>query len=282
MNTQFILPLLLLPYWLVAAQSTDVRFTNNPAEAQARAVRESKFYFVHFTATWCMPCQWMEKNTFANDTIATFVNENYIAVKIDFDDPSTASYKHKYQVTSLPSLLIFNAKGELLDRYETSLSKDELLQALQKHVLFQPRTTGNTNPVAIRVNYTNPDKISRPALIPEEANNSTTASKPARMPAAPSVAASKTPTPTPSAIVEPTTLFAVQVGVFSDFTNAKRSKIRMEERYNKPVQIIENQENGKKLFRVMVGKFEQKEDADHFLEQLHAQSVHGFVKNMDN
>lgn len=281
MNTQLILPLLLLPYWVMAAQSTDVKFSTNLAEAQARALRENKLYFIHFSATWCMPCQWMEENTFTNDTLAAFVQDYYIAVKIDFDDPKAATYKQQYKVTSLPSLLIFNAKGEVLDRFETSLSKDELLQALRKHVTLQPRAAGTSSAIAMPVTYTNTNsgKISRPALIPEEAK---TLAKSNVKTLAPPVETTNAAQEKQAKSMAPSAQFAVQVGVFSDYANAQRTQTRMEQRFKQPVQLTKMTQNGKIFYKVLVGKFEEKEDADQFLASLSAQSVRGFVKNIDN
>ena len=148
MNTQLLLPLLLLPYLAMATVLTDVEFLPSTAEAQARATQEGKLYFVHFTASWCVPCQWMEENTFVDDAVSTFVKDNYLAVKMDFDDANSANYKKRYQVTSLPSLLVFNAKGELIDQYKTSLSKDELLQILKKNSSLTTRTRIAQNPCA--------------------------------------------------------------------------------------------------------------------------------------
>lgn len=279
MTKQFILPLLLLPYWVMAAQSTDVEFTHSPTEAQARAAREGKLYFVHFTTTWCMPCQWMEENTFANDTLAAFVKDHYLAVKIDLDDHNAVSYKKQYEITAIPTLLIFNEKGELLEKHETSLSKDELLRALQKHITHQPHKPAATNAVAVRAaphqsnNNANSGKISRPALIPEEASKSE--NKPISI-------ATSYKTPLPAALPESIARFTIQVGVFSDFSNAERTKTQMQQRFQLPVLILESRQDGKHLYKVMVGKFETKEEADLFLTKINAQAVKGYVKNMDN
>ncbi len=285
MTKQFILPLLLLPYWVMAAQSTDVNFIYNPTEAQVRAANEGKLYFVHFTTTWCMPCQWMEENTFTNDTLADFVAAHYLAVKIDLDDRNAANYKQQYKITAIPSLLIFNAKGELLARYETSLSKEELLQKLQQYVPAQRQKQNSNSTLAVQVNYNGAapaaGKISRPALIPDEVNK---VDKTLAYNASPSsTAIDKTPLPaTASARAEPVSRFAIQVGVFSDFGNAERTRTHMEQRFQLPVQIVESRQDGKHFYKVMVGKFETKEDANHFLDKIHAQAVQGYVKNIDN
>jgi thiol-disulfide isomerase/thioredoxin len=268
MNLQ-LLPLLLLPYWVVAA---DVAFLTDPAQAQARAQREEKLYFVHFTATWCIPCEWMEANTYANDTLADFANEHYLAVKLDFDDPNALLYKQRFQVTTLPSILIFDATGKLIDRYKTSLSTDELLRILQQHPAALKITP------ATKVAYAPPSRITRPALLPEEDTKAST--KPRSEPLVPSVTAAKTSADIPP--VETPARFAVQVGVYSDLTNAERACSRMEQHFQQPVAIVEICQPNKKLYKVMVGKFEQEADARDFLQVLKKQAFEGFVKPFEN
>lgn len=281
MNTQLFLPLLLLPYWAMATAWTDVEFLPSTAEAQARATQEGKLYFVHFTASWCVPCQWMEENIFVDDAVSTFVKDHYLAVKMDFDDANSANYKKRYQVTSLPSLLVFNAKGELIDQYKTSLSKDELLQILEKNYPRATRTrkVESNGASAIKTTYNAGSKIHRPALVPDETK---VAVKPPVVMESPANASPKTPVPQAVIEIPIVAKFTIQVGVYSDPANAERVRTRMEQRFSQPVKIVENWQNGKNLYKVMLGKFEQKEAADHFLERLSAQSVPGFVKIIDN
>jgi thioredoxin-related protein len=278
MNKQLTLLLLLLPHLAMAAASTDVPFMTNLAEAQARASREERMYFVHFTATWCAPCQWMEQNTFTDEALVAYVQDHYLAVKIDFDDPNTAAYKKRYKVTSVPSLLIFNSKGVLLDRYETSLTKEELLQALQKNNL-NASAPKKGKAVAIKNARFESGSISRPALIPEDADLS---AKPATNTEPNYSKAPKYNVPMTKEASIVKNIYSIQVGVFSDFANAERSRTRMEAQFDQPVQIMENYQNDKKLYKVMLGKFEQKEIADDFLQQLTNQSIKGFVRNIEN
>lgn len=281
MNTQLFLPLLLLPYLAMATASTDVVFTATTAEAQVRAAQEGKLYFVHFTATWCVPCAWMEANTFTNDTLATYVNEHYLAVKMDFDDPNAANFKKSYQVTSLPSLLVFNAKGELVDRYKTSLSKDELLQILGKQTstILHPRKPENGGATRVKLAYNDGGKIYRPALVPDD---SKTAAKPAIIAETPVTAAPKKSMLQPAEEKSVVAKFTIQVGVYSDIANAERTRTRMAQSFRQPVEIMPMQQNGKQLYKIMLGKFAEKAAAEKFLQQLENQGEKGFVRSMNN
>ncbi len=214
--------LLLCPYWAAATPAEPIHFIEaDLATVQQRAAREGKPYFVHFTANWCMPCRWMETHTFTDAALADYVNERYIAVQMDFDARKTAGCKQLYKVTTLPSILIFNSAGELIDRRETSLDATELLKILfdnaaKSGVPIQNQAPAD-RPVAMTVAYTN-GKISRPALVPDEP---VVSSAPARV----AVAAENQPV-----VSAPRSAgrYAVQVGVYSDHTNAERNPGRSE------------------------------------------------------
>lgn len=274
MIKQLLLPLLLLPCVLAAFPNDSVNFIDgNLSEAQQRAFRENKPYFVHLTADWCMPCQWMDEHTFTDVALIGYIAENYLAVRMDYDSKEADIFKQRYDVTTLPSILIFDANGRLLDRHDQSLDAPQLLKILFENQQSLPKQT-TANPPARTVAY-NSDDISRPALIPDaeappqkqhtfsEVNHQL---RPDKVTAAP----------------RSTATYAIQVGVYSDYDNAFRMKSRMVDRFDQLVRLKTMQHNGKKLYRVLVGTFENKTTASDYLQYLQRQGVKGFVKNIDN
>ncbi|MEM1323484.1 MAG: thioredoxin family protein [Bacteroidota bacterium] len=104
------------------------------------ALAEGKLFFMIFGAKWCLPCKVMEKTTFQDTELKAYIAEHYLSLKVDVDDFDGYNLKQIYQVKALPTLLIFNSQGEVLERLEASMSATTLMEQLQKYNLPEHRS----------------------------------------------------------------------------------------------------------------------------------------------
>lgn len=126
--------LVLMTSTLIANPSTKVDFINGSLSlAIQKAGQEGKLLFVEFGAQWCMPCKFMDENTFKDGEVISYISDNYVPVKIDIDDFDGFVYKEKYKVEALPTFLIFNSEGKVIERYEQSMAPSNLLNVLRQH-----------------------------------------------------------------------------------------------------------------------------------------------------
>ncbi len=283
------------------------------AEVSAMAARQGKLYFVHFTATWCMPCQWMEKNTFADSELGRYTDEHYLAVKLDIDQSEGLYYKKQYQITILPSILIFNAQGVLVDRIEESLDAIRFQERLQANDSPGNRLTGQQASTKLVASVLPSPKanmrLSRPALVPETSGTSvsyetpvptTTTSPPSNYSADVSVTATSpesTPqastsnfvheAPKPIYINEPSWAprsekgYGIQVGVYSDYSNAIKKVSQLEQTFEVPINVYAQKQNDKMMYKIVVGLFASQSKAKQYLNYLNRNDLEGFVRNLD-
>jgi thiol:disulfide interchange protein len=91
---------------------------------------EKKKVFLHFYADWCVFCGKMAKETFQNPAVVSYLNSNYIPVRVDTDkEPGTAA---KYGVTGLPSTWFLTEMGEAIGTVPGFIPPDSLLSMLKE------------------------------------------------------------------------------------------------------------------------------------------------------
>jgi thioredoxin-related protein len=54
-----------------------------------------KNIMIDIYTTWCGPCKMLDKNTFTNKDLITFVNANYYAVKFNAEGNESVNYKNR-------------------------------------------------------------------------------------------------------------------------------------------------------------------------------------------
>lgn len=268
----------------------EIQFISKPLPlVKDMAARQGKLYFVHFTAQWCMPCRWMDENTFSDPALSDFVQQHYIAVKMDIDDAYGLKCKEEFTVQKLPTVLIFNSKGEVIDRHEASIDADDLLALLQQHsrteaprpMPVQARPENPAYPMAGKSSSAQvaPGQFSRPALIPDLPQET------AHEMIQPSViqAASYSSSPTASVPTDAglAQTFTIQAAVFGDYGNAVNEVNRLEGLLRRPVNLAASVQHDKTLYKITIGNFSSRQTADDYMRYLQTKSISGFVKTTE-
>ena len=105
--------------------STDIESSLQQAASTGQPV------LLEFTADWCMYCKRMEKTTFVDPRVVKFVNQNYVAVRVDADE-------HKQLVADLdikglPAILIVSPTLQIIERIPGFQTPEALLAKLNKN-----------------------------------------------------------------------------------------------------------------------------------------------------
>ncbi|NNE29406.1 MAG: thioredoxin fold domain-containing protein, partial [Saprospiraceae bacterium] len=132
--------LLLLLFAQTNSFALEDLFVNASLEqVEKKAAIEGKLYLIDFYASWCLPCKWMDETTFSDDAVTNYLKTNYISLKVNIDDFDGFGIKEKYQVSVLPTVIIFNSSGKIVERLEESVTPSKLLNILETHNYYSNR-----------------------------------------------------------------------------------------------------------------------------------------------
>ena len=242
-------------------------FEGSVISAKEKAMAEQKQYFLEFYADWCKPCKWMEENTYSDSELAEYIHGNYVPVKVNIDDFDGHALKQKYNVQYLPTIIVFDAQGNMLGKYEKSLNASKLLKKLKSHRVAHA-TVNQTTEYATTTN----DTYTNTAYTTNAQNDYV---------------------PTPSKSTYPTNrvvttgsngerLFSIQVGVYKNANNVFNQVERLKYKFTEPVQVINHKDpsKGVLMYRIVVGKFYSKKAAEEYLKTVKRSGVDGFVKDI--
>ncbi len=112
-------------------------------EALAKAKQAKKPLFVDVYATWCGPCKQMAATSFVDQEVSAFYNANFISLKLDGEKNDGPEVMSKYGITAYPTLLYFDASGNLAGKVVGGMQAKQLLAKGQE--IANPES----NPVSI-------------------------------------------------------------------------------------------------------------------------------------
>ncbi|MBL7815784.1 MAG: SPOR domain-containing protein [Saprospiraceae bacterium] len=255
-----------------------------------RAASEGKLVFLEFSANYCTPCKMMDEYTFTQPSVIERMNNGYVPVKVNIQSFDGFDLKNQYNVKVLPTIIILDSKGRQVSRYEETMSATKLNSVLDKHNLPQYRqrltpvyaNNNNSSGFNPQINKTNrvPDspvppsynttaqKITVPNSI--QTDNAVVRARPNAV--ATSDIGQRKETPKNS--------FTIQVGAYSQLTGAKAAIEELKKKNNSQSQyIMQSKVQGKITYRVLVGKFATKQQAEAFCKKT---AIEGMVKPFED
>ena len=216
----------------------------------------------------------MDKNTFADPDVSAYLSQQYLAVKIDVDEVQGYADKEACGVKYLPSLLIFNASGIVVSRYEETLDAAQMLEVLRKYDTpanrVAPRNTYAVPVVKLNTSNTDIAQIGKHemAAISAEAEDDPAHLDAQRRPLTPSATTPAMPT---------SRKMGVQVGVYSSYENVIRQVQYFEKKFYKTVHISSQTNNGQTYYHLIAGPFETPAQMQTYLNALQRDGLKGLI-----
>ncbi|MCP3875715.1 MAG: thioredoxin family protein [Desulfobacteraceae bacterium] len=78
------------------------------------AEKQNKKVFLHFRTDWCGYCKKMERYTFKDNEVVTFLNKHFISIKVDGDKEKFVT--NHYGVKSFPDTRFLDENKEQIHR----------------------------------------------------------------------------------------------------------------------------------------------------------------------
>jgi thiol-disulfide isomerase/thioredoxin len=83
-------------------------------QAVTKAGKEKKLVLIDFFTTWCGPCKAMDRQTWTNTKVRTWLAEKTVAIKLDAE--KEIDLAQKYNINAYPTILLLKPDGTEVDR----------------------------------------------------------------------------------------------------------------------------------------------------------------------
>lgn len=148
-----ILLALVITLGALTAQAQEIKWMSMD-EALAAQKKQAKPIFMDVYTDWCGPCKQLDKVTFHDPAVVKYISDKYYAVKFNAESSAEINYKgkkyanpqydanrrgrnsqHEFAVmlgiSAYPSMIVFNAKGDVKEPIVGLVTPDQLLTTLK-------------------------------------------------------------------------------------------------------------------------------------------------------
>jgi len=101
----------------------------NFKQALAKARAENKLVFVDVFAVWCGPCKYLTSEVFTDEALGDYINEHFIAIKIDGEKADGPDLMLQYEISAYPTMLFVSPDQDLRKQLVGAESADVILSA---------------------------------------------------------------------------------------------------------------------------------------------------------
>ncbi len=165
MNRLLTFGALVSSWFLCLANEPTINFSTESYQEVLKIARaQNKPVFVDFYTEWCGPCKYMEKEVFVDPEVGAFINEHFIAIRVDAEKQEP-SLIEKHQIEVFPTLAYLTNTGKLVFKQEGPVDGKIFLRQAQdlinQKVHSEEYAKRSKNPEAV-YNYARSLKMTNP------------------------------------------------------------------------------------------------------------------------
>ncbi len=108
-------------------------FQGNLEDALTEAKCQGKPLFIDFYTQKCAPCRQMDKETFADETVIDFMEQNYVAYKVNGESVEGGDIANIYGIKAFPSFYFYSPNGEIVGKESGFMDAKNFLGKMQKY-----------------------------------------------------------------------------------------------------------------------------------------------------
>ena len=97
-------------------------------EGMALRKADGKKTLISFYADWCQYCQVMDQKTFKDPTIVSYMNENFISIRVNVEQEKKIAAQ--YNINPLPDTWFISETGEIIGNKPGFMTAEQLLPVL--------------------------------------------------------------------------------------------------------------------------------------------------------
>jgi thiol:disulfide interchange protein DsbD len=98
-------------------------------EALSKAQNEGKPIMIDFYADWCTPCKRLDSDTYSDEELGAFLNDNFVSLKSNVDKSDL--YKNYPDIQYLPTIVFTSPEGIEIERMVGYRTPDRFYQDVQ-------------------------------------------------------------------------------------------------------------------------------------------------------
>jgi thiol:disulfide interchange protein DsbD len=110
-----------------------LRFEPFNSERLASATESRKPVLIDFSADWCIPCREMEHSTFIDPSVVSEARR-FVTMKANLttQDKKTEELTNKYEIQGVPTTMLIDSSGKVLQRKVGYIGPREMLADLRQ------------------------------------------------------------------------------------------------------------------------------------------------------